>query len=98
MKTSIQKIFLICLIAHTIFAYDDDAKVKSEAIKKITGYQHDWYSYYFNVTSDGEQQIKYFFFPSQSDPKTDPLVLWLNGNFSIYKIYILILENQISKI
>ena len=37
------------------------------------------YSGYLNGSKDGNVQLHYWFIESQSDPDSDPLVLWFNG-------------------
>ena len=47
-------------------------------IENITGYDQPWYSGYLTI-SYYQSQTHYFFFPSQNNPATDPVLLWLNG-------------------
>ncbi|KAI8897204.1 Alpha/Beta hydrolase protein [Globomyces pollinis-pini] len=47
----------------------EDSKLCDPSVKQITGY----------LDVDDEKHFFFWFFESKSKPKTDPLVLWLNG-------------------
>ncbi|CAG2122494.1 unnamed protein product, partial [Medioppia subpectinata] len=53
----------------------------ADEVRQLSGltfpinYRH--YSGYLNATDD--RHLHYWFFESQSSPKSDPVVLWLNG-------------------
>ena len=70
------KSLLLVLLVVTVFASKKPNPVDIPAINKI--YQKAWYSGYLDVDSD-TTHMHYFFFPSQNDPNTDPLLFWFNG-------------------
>lgn len=66
---------LVSLLCFSM-AVDQDAIVKG--IPEIEAvYSKSWYSGYVHV--DGNKHMHYFFFPSQGNSSTDPVLLWFNG-------------------
>lgn len=74
MKTVLILLLLVIALAST----KPDA-VKIDSISAI--YDKPWYSGYLDVELEGNEPVHmhYFFFPSQGNPESDPVLFWFNG-------------------
>lgn len=70
-----RKVLLVVLIAVAL-AIDDSALVKDLPDVKAV-YDRPWYSGYLHP--EPNRHMHYFFFPSQGNSATDPVLLWFNG-------------------
>ena len=74
MKTVLISLLFIAALAST----KPDA-VKIDSVSAV--YDKQWYSGYLDVELEklGAIHMHYFFFPSQNNPDTDPVLFWFNG-------------------
>ena len=70
------KLVVICLLVALALCSKRPQPVKIDQISAV--YNKPWYSGYLDL-EDNTVHMHYFFFPSQSNPQTDPVLFWFNG-------------------
>jgi len=70
------KIVLISLLLALALASKRPDPVNIDSIN--SAYNRTWYSGYLDL-DDNTVHMHYFFFPSQTNPTTDPVLFWFNG-------------------
>ena len=70
------KILLISLLLIGAFASVKPGPTHIGEIDNV--YKTEWFSGYLDVDNNSTH-MHYFFFPSQSSPSTDPILIWFNG-------------------
>ncbi len=70
------KTVLISLLIVTALASVKPSPALIDSVSAV--YNQTWYSGYLDVDNK-TTHMHYFFFPSQRDPSTDPVLFWFNG-------------------
>ena len=70
------KTVLISVLLVAVMASIKPSPVKIDSISAV--YSKPWYSGYLDLDNNSTH-MHYFFFPSQSSPEKDPVLVWFNG-------------------
>ena len=70
------KVLLISLLVIAVLSSNRPNPVSIPSISKV--YNNTWYSGYLDLDNN-TVHMHYFFFPSQSNTSTDPVLFWFNG-------------------